>query len=92
MRTTLTLDDDLALLLRERARRSGKSFKEVLNTALRKALQQGNKPEPPLPRFQVQPKACGFRSGVDFEKLNQLYDELSLEDFQEKLAAEPPRR
>jgi hypothetical protein len=88
MRTTLTLDDDLARLLREETRHSGKSFKEVVNAALRKALEQRDKPEPPLPRFQVHPKACGFRGGIDLEKLNQLVDELALEDFQEKLTQE----
>jgi plasmid stability protein len=88
MRTTLTLDDDLARRLREKARRSGASFKEVVNAALRKGLLGGEKPSPRLPRFEVEPKACGFRSGVDVLRLNQLNDELSIEEFQRLLAAE----
>jgi len=43
-----------------------------------------------IPRFKVHPKACGFRSGVDLLRLNQLSDELETEDFQRKLAAGPP--
>ena len=38
MRTTLTLDDDVAAKVKSEARRSGKSFKEVVNEALRRGL------------------------------------------------------
>ncbi len=86
MRTTLTLDDDLAGRLREMARRSGKSFKDVVNSALRRGLRQGEKPEPRLPGFEVEPKACGFRAGVDPRKLHQLLDDLEMEDFNRKVA------
>jgi plasmid stability protein len=86
MRTTLTLDDDIAQQLQERARRSGESFKEVVNETLRRGL-HGEKPVSRLPRFEVSPKACGFRSGVDVLRLNQLNDDLEMEDFQRKLVA-----
>ena len=86
MRTTLTLDEDVAKQLQERARRSGESFKEVVNTTLRKGLRSGEKPASRLPRFEVTPRACGFRAGVDVLRLNQLNDELETEDFQRKLA------
>jgi len=85
MRTTLTLDEDVARLLKERARRSGESFKEVVNSVLRQGLAHGKKPSARLPRFEVTPKACGFRSGVDVLRLNQLDDELEKEDFERKL-------
>jgi len=86
MRTTLTLDDDLEVQLRDLARRSGESFKQTLNSALRRGLRQGEKPLTSLPRFQVRPKACGFRAGVDPRKLHQLLDELEAEDFNQELA------
>ena len=38
MRTTLTLDDDLFMALNERARATSRSFKEVVNEALRRGL------------------------------------------------------
>ena len=38
MRTTLTLDDDLFMALNERARSTGRTFKEVVNDALRRGL------------------------------------------------------
>jgi hypothetical protein len=36
LRTTLTLDDDLAAALNRKARHSGRSFKEVVNAAIRR--------------------------------------------------------
>lgn len=86
MRTTLTVDDDLAFQLKTDARRRGESFKAIVNDALRRGLLQAGKPQSPLPRFAVQPKACGFRSGIDLRKLNQLVDGLEAEDFQRKLS------
>jgi hypothetical protein len=91
MRTTLTLDEDIARQLREISRQSGESFKEVVNTTLRKGL-RGEKTPHRLPRFVVKPKACGFRPGVDVLRLNRLNDELELEDFQRKLASEVSER
>lgn len=44
--------------------------------------------EPQWPRFEVKAKACGFQSGVDVRRLNQVNDELEMEDFQRKLRAE----
>jgi Arc/MetJ family transcription regulator len=40
MRTTVTLDDDVKRLLQDAMHRSGKSFKETLNAALRAGLQE----------------------------------------------------
>ena len=44
MRTTLTLDDDVAAKLRAEARKSGRSFKETVNQVLRLGLHTGEKP------------------------------------------------
>lgn len=92
MRTTLTLDEDVAKQLRERVKRSGDSFKGVVNATLRKGLRGGEKPAAQLPRFEVKAKACGFRAGVDILRLNQLNDELEIEDFQHELTAAHPKR
>jgi hypothetical protein len=81
MRTTLTVDDDLARMLKERARSTGRPFKEIVNEVLRKGLALGNLPTPDENPFVVQAKACGFRTGIDPTKLNQIYDELEIEDL-----------
>jgi hypothetical protein len=41
MRTTVTIDPDTEHLLREEVQRTGKSFKEVLNRSIRRALLTG---------------------------------------------------
>lgn len=92
MRTTLTLDDDVAKQLREKSRRSGETFKEVVNDALRRGLRSGEKPSPPLPRFVVESKARGFCSGVDILHLNRFYDELEVEEFLRKEADRRTKR
>ena len=85
MRTTLTLDDDVAHQLVERQRLTGESFKQVVNQALRDGLQAGRQPTAGQPPFHVTPKAAGFRAGVDVRRLNQLNDELEADAFQIKL-------
>jgi hypothetical protein len=80
MRTTITLDDDVAAKLKELAHRRRASFKETLNDVLRKGLtSQAAAPKPE--RFVVTPHSGGFRPGIDIDKLNQLADELEVEDF-----------
>ncbi len=91
MRTTLTLNDDLAQQLRETARRTGQSFKELVNSTLLRGLSHGDKPAGSLPRFKVEAKACGFRHGVDVLKLNQLFDELEI-GLQARAMAHAQRR
>jgi hypothetical protein len=75
MRTTLTLDPDVARLLVEEAHRQRKPFKEVVNEAIRRGLA----PEPRAPkqgRFRVRPHRTALRPGVDPGSLNRLVDEL----------------
>ena len=81
MRTTLTLDDDLAGRLKELARSTDRNFKDVVNDAIRKGLSLGQRPPADQERFVVRAKACGFRTGVDPTKLTQLYDDLEMEDL-----------
>jgi hypothetical protein len=84
MRTTLTLDDDVADRLRERSRATGSSFKEVVNDAIRAGLQASSRPGTPEPAFRVLPRPGPFRAGVDLLHLNRLNDELETEAFVER--------
>ncbi len=80
MRTTLTVDDDLAGLLKRRARELGVPFKEMVNRTLRAGLGEAAKSRRhPAPR--TIPHAFGFRPGIDLDKLNQLVDELEGEAY-----------
>jgi hypothetical protein len=86
MRTTLTLDDDLAGLLKRRARALGVSFKEAVNRAIRAGLGETAKVQRDAAPKTI-PHSFGFKPGIDLDKLNQLADELEAEAF-----VAPPRR
>jgi hypothetical protein len=74
MRTTLTLDPDVAQRLKDEAARQRKTFKEVVNDALRRGLEPARGPR--RRRYRVRPHKTTLRPGVDPEALNQLADEL----------------
>lgn len=86
MRTTLTLEQDVAERLAQEARRTGKSFKSVVNEALRLGLGLAGKPLPRKP-FRVEPHSLGLRPGFDADRMNQLLDELEVEESSRKLDA-----
>jgi hypothetical protein len=84
VRTTLTIDDDVALKLRRLARQRQTSFKEVVNAVLRRGL---GRQEPALAApapFQVEAFSSRFRPGVDPVRLNRLADDLEARDFGER--------
>lgn len=59
MRTTLTLDDDVAALL-ERARKSRKTnFKTIVNEALRQGLKELTRPSPRGTLYQTREADLG---------------------------------
>ncbi len=74
MRTTVTLDPDVAAKLKETARERGVSFKEALNSSVRQGLARGEvKPRPyrlpPARRLEAKP-------GVNLVKALQLAGEM----------------
>ena len=83
MRTTLTLDPDVAQLLRREVRHTDSSMKAVVNDALRLGLGMRSKPVAPS-RYRVEPHAFGFKPGIDMDRLNQLVDELEVEELAER--------
>jgi hypothetical protein len=69
MRTTLTLDDDLAERLADLARESRKPFKAVVNETLRRGLGES---APTLPPFVIASRFGGLRPGIDDRSFNEL--------------------
>jgi hypothetical protein len=53
----------------------------LMKTTLRKGVTPADELAAELPPFEVIPKACGLRPGVDPAKLKQLNDELEEEHF-----------
>jgi hypothetical protein len=84
MRTTLTLEPDVAKLIEREAHRQQKPIKQIVNEALRRGLTspgltRGQKP------FRVQPHVTGLRPGIDIARFNHLADELEDEALVEKM-------
>jgi plasmid stability protein len=86
MRTTLTIDDDLAGILQKKASQQGHSFKAVVNDLLRAGLAAGGEAVPRRQPIKIFSKPLGLQAGYDPDKLNQLVDELAVEDFLRKAA------
>ena len=83
MRTTLTLDDDLAESLREWARLLNLPFKQVVNDTLRRGMSPAVPQANALP-YRVVPNRSGLVPGVDPMRLNQFNDQLDAQDSSEK--------
>ena len=88
MRTTLTLEDDLAALLKRRATELGISFKEMVNRTVRAGLGQEMTTAPVADVPRTESHSFGFRPGIDLDKLNQLADELEADAVAESLSSE----
>lgn len=83
MRTTLTIDDDLAVQIEELRCRKGLSMKKAVNALLREGLEHQSKPLQGKP-FRTKAKQLVFRSGFDPTKMNQLVDKVEAEIYSEK--------
>ena len=86
MRTTLTLEPDVARMLKDAVHRTRRPFKEVLNAAVRAGL-AGVRPPADVPEFVLEPAPLGLRAGIDPNRLNSLPDELEAEEFLRKAGA-----
>ena len=84
MRTTLTIDDDLAGILQKKAGQQGHTFKEVVNDLLRAGITASGDASPPRKPLKVVSRPLGLKPGHDPDKLNQLVDELEVEAFLKK--------
>ena len=75
MRTTLTLEPDVARLIEEATARERKPIKQIVNEALRRGLSPRGASRP-AGRFRVQPHRARLQPGIDLESPNKLVDEL----------------
>ena len=74
MRTTVTLDPDVAAKLKEEAHKRGISFEEALNSSARRGLERGE--AEPRQFDLAPPRRMGARPGVNLDKALQLAGEL----------------
>jgi hypothetical protein len=76
VRTTLTLDDDVAAKLRAEARRSGQSFRDVVNETIRRGL-VSKRALRPAGRFTVVARDLGaLRAGLDLDNIAELLERI----------------
>jgi hypothetical protein len=90
MRTTLTLEADVARMLEEEAHRQRKPIKQVVNEALRRGLAPRGGGQ--MPRYQVRPHSTSLRPGIDAQAFNRLADEMEDEAVLDQIGRERTRR
>ncbi len=71
MRTTLTLDSDIAAKARRGAAKLRKPFKDVINEALRVGLDAVLAPPVAKP-YRTQPRPLGLRRGFNYDNIAEL--------------------
>jgi hypothetical protein len=72
VRTTLSLDDDVARLLNKESQRSGASFKQVVNHFLRLGLMAAKQPH--RKPFVVKPINLGLPPGLSYDNVEELLE------------------
>jgi hypothetical protein len=75
MRTTLTLDDDVAARLKAESRRAGRPFKEIVNETLRVGL-ASQRVAARRPAFKIAARDLGdVRPGLRLDNVAELIEE-----------------
>lgn len=69
-RTTITLEADVAERLRAEAHRTGRSFKDVVNRAIRAGLEASA----PATPFVIDARPMGLRPGLSYDDMETLLD------------------
>lgn len=80
MRTTLTLDPDVASKARLSASKLGKSFKETINAALRIGLDELVRPRASK-TYVTKGRPLGLKEGLNYDNINELLATVEEEGF-----------
>jgi len=76
VRTTLTLDDDVAAKLKSLSRRSGRAFRDVVNDMLRRGLARPTA-APPLEPFTITARDLGrLQPGLNLDNIADLLEQV----------------
>ena len=79
MRTTLTLDPDVAAKAKRGAAQLRKPFRDVVNAALRVGLDAVLKPPPAKP-YRTRARPMGLRAGLSYDNIAELLARAEGED------------
>ncbi len=80
MRTTINIDDDVLDRARLVSSKLGTSFKMVINEALRKGLDDVEKPTIQRP-YRTKPHAMGLQKGYNLDNIQELLAKIEGETF-----------
>lgn len=72
MRTTLTLEDDIAENAKQVAQQFHRPFKQIINQALRLGLMQMNKTPQQRKLYKTQPHAMDLKEGYSLDNIQEL--------------------
>jgi hypothetical protein len=76
MRTTLTLDDDVAAKLKAESRRAGRPFREIVNDTLRRGLASRRATAQRQP-FKIVPRDLGnLKPGLSLDNVWELIEQV----------------
>lgn len=75
MRTTITLDEDVAAKIKSKMQKTGLSFKDVVNEMLRTGLVLSEKAAKQKP-FKVNARPLGLRPGLNYDSFSELLEQV----------------
>lgn len=81
MRTTVTLEPDVAEKLNELMKERNLTFKEAVNSTLRRGLGQEVRARP----YRAPSHAMGLKPGIDGDRIVHVMDEMADEEFVRKM-------
>jgi hypothetical protein len=84
MRTTLTLEPDVAQQIKARMAAERVTLKEAVNQTLRAGL-AAQRHQRTRQRFVVRPHNGGLMPGIDLDKISQVLDEMEVEELGRRL-------
>jgi hypothetical protein len=80
MRTTLTIDSDVAAKAKEAVRITGLPFKRLINDALRIGIDAVLAPREGVP-YKTKGRPLGLRPGLNYDNISELLDRSEGEDW-----------
>lgn len=80
MRTTLTIDPDIAVQAKKAVQITGMPFKSVINQALRIGIHAVLSPKKSR-KYRTQGRAMGLRKGLSYDNIQELLAVAEGEDF-----------
>jgi Ribbon-helix-helix protein, copG family len=81
MRTTLTIDDDVAAALKRLRKSRDASFKELVNDALRRGLRDMNEVQKPSKPFRTRSVSLGQLKIENLDNISEVLAQIEGEDY-----------